>query len=119
MIGADSKPPWERSTAAPAFVEQSIYRDLVLVTVLDVGRLGGTHDHTLARLRLARAQCAIRLGEGIEGITDPFSGQAIKSGDNLVSSVGPDFTPGTDGVVYDPTNGTTSAGDITAPLPSD
>lgn len=111
------KPPWERSDTIPPFAEQSVYFDLVFMIIVDPGHLGSTQDHTMACLRLARAQCALRLGEGIEDIIDPFSGQAIKRGDGFVSSVGPDFTPGTDGTLYDPTNGIPSAGDIIAPLP--
>jgi hypothetical protein len=110
------KPPWERTTTTPPFVEHSVYREIVLATVLDVERLGSIQDHTVACLRLARAQCALILGESIEDIIDPFSGQAIKVASASVSSVGPDGIPQMDGAVYDPTNGVPSAGDIIAPL---
>ena len=70
-------------------------------------------DVALARLRLCQTLTALRLGETPEAI-DPFDGEPIRFSDTAVWSVGPDQRDQEAWLVYDPTNGTASMGDITA-----
>lgn len=68
----------------------------------------------LARMRLLQARCAERLGmnEAAAKFQDPFTGQPVKFTPQAIYSLGPDKSDQGGGIIYDPTNGTISAGDV-------
>jgi len=47
---------------------------------------------------------------------DPFSGEPLKMQDGIVYSIGPDGEDNFCSIIYDPTNGTGSPGDIIKPV---
>ena len=85
----------------------------------DVQTLAVRETVTRARVRLLRALCLEALGRDAEAraLRDPFSGMPFQWTDKGVYSLGPDARDDGGVVLYEPTRGVSSAGDVVAYFP--
>ncbi len=77
-------------------------------------RRGNSGSVTLAKLRNLMTLCSLRIGNDdyAKTIIDPFTGIPLNITDEMIFSSGPDRQPQGGEIEYDPTNGSSSSGDI-------
>lgn len=113
-----SKLPADRATMDDDWIDANVTRaleDINSMTYIPlISYLAERETQAIAHLRLTRALCAIYLNDGaVAGeIKDPYDEQPLRSNATHLWSIGPDGVDQQGELIYDPTNGTISAGDI-------
>ncbi|MBN1478260.1 hypothetical protein JXA47_16005 [Candidatus Sumerlaeota bacterium] len=109
-----SLPAWERESFGPEWIEQQTDNPLFQLALPNFLEAVTREEVTEAKLSLCMALCALRLDDEarLEEIVDPFTGEPVRVESGRVWSLGPDQADQGANLVYDPTNGTMSPGDI-------
>lgn len=111
------KPYWQRERDYRLKL-QKLASDPTVKAILsqDIDAAADRAEVTRCWLRLCEALAALRAGnqDAASRIRDPFVDAPLKTTADKIYSVGPDGIDQSGTVIYDPTNGTTSAGDIMA-----
>jgi hypothetical protein len=109
-----AQPAWERESMGRDWVEQQTDNPLFLLTLPNFHEALTREEVTEAKLNLCMTLCALRLDDEarLAEIVDPFIGEPVRVESGRVWSLGPDQADQGANLVYDPTNGTLSPGDI-------
>jgi len=116
IIANMEKPYWERKNIDAAFIREQISNQFVEKFVQNINfREAATRaDYAIAHLRLCEALCALKLQKKdlLAQFQDPFTGRPLVLAPDRIYSLGPDMIDQKGALLYDPTNGTVSPGDI-------
>jgi hypothetical protein len=117
ILANASRPPWEREVMDGAWLIQRVNGPVPGMHFPNFDQAFARDDVAVAHLALCQALCALRLGDdaALRNAIDPFTGQPVIVTADRVHSVGPDKRDEQGALVYDPTNGALSVGDIVAP----
>lgn len=115
VIALARAPYWEQAGGpAPEEIVQQSTSPLIRVAMPNFLEAGVRETVARARLRLCLAVIALRLGEPVAAMQDPFTGLPLGLSMEAVRSLGPDREDQHGALLYDPTNGTLSPGDVVA-----
>lgn len=114
IIDNASLPRWERQENVDEIALSGTMNPIFTMTIPNFREAATRGDASLAHIRLCEALCDLRLGEGTTAVIDPMVGTSLHVSETQVWSVGPDEVDQSGSLVYDPTNGTVSPGDIAA-----
>ncbi|MDX2177133.1 MAG: hypothetical protein SF028_11765 [Candidatus Sumerlaeia bacterium] len=108
------RPYRERETMDSAWFDRLSPNPIYNMMMPNFLEAGTRDDAVRARLRACQAARALRIGnaELAASTKDPFTGDPLKVTETSVYSLGPDAADQQGQVLYDPTNGTVSAGDV-------
>lgn len=106
------QPFWKQTRMTKSYLDTLSTNPLFQVWHLDYETLAIRGDVARASVRLCQILAALRAGSATPHLEDPFTGQRLHVNKEAVHSVGPDGKDDLAKVIYDPTNGTVSPGDI-------
>ncbi|MFH0792500.1 MAG: hypothetical protein V2A74_00545 [bacterium] len=114
VLAEADKPYGERKVVDKDFLMKLTSNPAFLVSVPNFTEASTRWEVTLAHMRVTQAACAIKMGREDLASTfqDPFSGRPVVVTPDRVYSVGPGQMDMKGGLLYDPTNGTRSVGNI-------
>jgi hypothetical protein len=115
VLDIAQRPHAERTPMDSAWLQENSDQPILLLAFPNLNESLTWHDLMLAQIRLARALCALRLGESTDALNDPFSSSPLEVTDARVFSVGPDGLSQSGESIFDPDAGLSTAGDIVAP----
>ena len=119
VIANMAKPYWERKKIdKDSLIKEQTNNQFVQIlcqtSIPNSWESAIKEDVAITHLRLCEALCALKLQKKdlLAQFPDPFTGRPLVLTPDRIYSLGPDTTDQKGAVLYDPTNGTVSPGDI-------